>query len=56
MGTLIVHPENGGKAPYNRQLLEKIKRSEKDFKAGKYKVIKTGDLWNENISKNPPNK
>jgi len=33
------------KSPYNPEFVEKIKRSEADFKAGKYKAIKTEDLW-----------
>lgn len=31
--------------PYNPQFIEKIKRSEEDFKAGRYKAVKTEDLW-----------
>ena len=33
------------KAPYNPEFVEKIKRSEEDFKAGRFKAIKTEDLW-----------
>lgn len=33
------------KPPYNTEFVEKIKRSEEDFNAGKYKAIKTEDLW-----------
>jgi hypothetical protein len=33
------------KSPYNPEFVEKIKRSEEDFKAGRYKAIKTEDLW-----------
>jgi len=33
------------KSPYNPQFVEKINRSEQDFKAGKFKAIKTDDLW-----------
>ena len=33
------------KSPYNPEFVEKIKRSEEDFKAGKFKAIKTDDLW-----------
>jgi hypothetical protein len=33
------------KSPYNAEFVEKIKRSEEDFKAGRYKAIKTEDLW-----------
>jgi hypothetical protein len=33
------------KPPYNPEFVEKIIRSEEDFKAGKYKAIKTADLW-----------
>lgn len=31
--------------PYNPQFMEKIKRSEEDFKAERYKAVKTEDLW-----------
>ncbi|MFI5137053.1 MAG: DUF2683 family protein [Sphingobacteriales bacterium] len=34
-----------GKSPYNPAFVEKIKRSEEDFKEGRYKAIKTKDLW-----------
>lgn len=30
---------------YNPEFLAKIKRSEADFKSGRYKAIKTDDLW-----------
>lgn len=30
---------------YNPEFVEKIKQSEEDFKAGRYKAIKTEDLW-----------
>ncbi|MDB4919261.1 DUF2683 family protein [Mucilaginibacter sp.] len=33
------------KSPYNSEFVEKIKRSEDDFEAGKFKAIKTEDLW-----------
>ena len=33
------------KSTYNPEFVEKIKRSEEDFKAGRYKAIKTEDLW-----------
>lgn len=33
------------KSPYNPEFVEKIKRSDEEFKAGNYKAIKTGDLW-----------
>lgn len=33
------------KTPYNSEFVKKIKRSEDDFKAGKFKAIKTEDLW-----------
>ena len=33
------------KSPYNPEFVEKIKRSEEDFKAGKFKAIETDDLW-----------
>ena len=32
-------------APYDPHFIEKIKRSEADFKAGRYKAIKTEDIW-----------
>ena len=32
------------KSPYDPKFVEKIKRSEEDFKAGNYKAIKTEDL------------
>ena len=32
-------------AGYGPEFLLKIKRSEEDFKAGKFKAIKTSDLW-----------
>jgi hypothetical protein len=33
------------KSAYNPEFVEKIKRSEEDFKSGNYKAIKTEDLW-----------
>ncbi len=33
------------KSAYNPEFVEKIIRSEEDFKAGKFKAIETGDLW-----------
>ncbi len=33
------------KTPYNPEFVKKIERSEEDFKAGKFKAIKTEDLW-----------
>ena len=33
------------KSSYNPEFVEKIIRSEEDFKAGKFKAIKTDDLW-----------
>jgi hypothetical protein len=30
---------------YNPDFVKKIKRSEEDFKAGKFTAIKTKDLW-----------
>jgi hypothetical protein len=33
------------KSPYNPEFVKKIKQSEDDFKAGKFKAIKTEDLW-----------
>jgi uncharacterized membrane protein (DUF106 family) len=34
-----------GESPYNPEFVKKINRSEEDFKAGRYKAIKTDDLW-----------
>ena len=33
------------KSPYDPEFVKKIKRSEEDFKAGRFKAIKTEDLW-----------
>ena len=33
------------KSAYDPEFVEKIKRSDEDFKAGKFKAIKTDDLW-----------
>ncbi len=33
------------KSSYNSEFVEKINRSEDDFRAGKTKAIKTDDLW-----------
>jgi len=33
------------KSPYNSEFVEKINRSNEEFKAGNYKTIKTDDLW-----------
>jgi hypothetical protein len=33
------------KSPYNPKFVEKIKRSEKNFAAGKFKAVKIEDLW-----------
>lgn len=30
---------------YDPEFIEKIKRSDEDFKSGKFKSIKTDDLW-----------
>lgn len=32
-------------SPYDSEFVKKIKRSDEDFKAGKFKAIKTEDLW-----------
>ena len=32
-------------SPYNVEFVEKIKRSNEDFKSGNYKAIKTENLW-----------
>jgi hypothetical protein len=31
--------------PYDPEFVEKIKRSQKDFKAGRFKAVKIDDLW-----------
>lgn len=33
------------KSPYDPEFVEKINRSNEEFKAGNYKAIKTDDLW-----------
>jgi hypothetical protein len=33
------------KEPYNKAFVEKIKKSEEEFKTGKFTTIKTDDLW-----------
>ncbi|WP_183575730.1 DUF2683 family protein [Mucilaginibacter sp. X5P1] len=33
------------KSPYDPGFVEKIKRSNEDFKAGNFKAVKTDDLW-----------
>lgn len=33
------------KSPYNSEFVAKIKRSEKNFREGKYTTIKVEDLW-----------
>ena len=38
-------PFEENKSPYKPEFVEKIKRSEEDFKAGKFKAIKTEYLW-----------
>lgn len=44
--TLKIEIETSGEAAgYDAEFISKIKRSEEDFKAGKYKAIKTSDLW-----------
>ena len=32
-------------SPYDPEFVEKIKRSDENFKDGKFKAIKTEDLW-----------
>jgi hypothetical protein len=34
-----------GESPYDPEFVEKINRSRDNFKAGKFKAIKTDDLW-----------
>jgi len=31
--------------PYDPEFIEKIKRSQKDFKAGRFKAVKIDGLW-----------
>ncbi|SEN15690.1 hypothetical protein SAMN05192574_102618 [Mucilaginibacter gossypiicola] len=33
------------KSAYDPEFVKKIKRSKEDFEAGRYKAIKTDDLW-----------
>lgn len=33
------------KSPYNAKFVNKINQSNNDFEAGKFKAIKTDDLW-----------
>ena len=33
------------KEPYNKKFVEKINKSEEEFKSGKFTAIKTEDLW-----------
>jgi hypothetical protein len=33
------------RSPYNAEFIEKIKRSDEDFEAGRFSIIKTDDLW-----------
>jgi uncharacterized membrane protein (DUF106 family) len=33
------------KSPYDSEFVEKLNRSNEDFKAGNFKAIKTEDLW-----------
>ncbi len=32
-------------SPYNAEFVEKVNRSQADFEAGRFKSIKTEDLW-----------
>jgi hypothetical protein len=34
-----------GESPYDPEFVEKINRSKNDFKTGKFKTIKTDNLW-----------
>ena len=36
---------SGEESGYDAEFVAKIKRSEEEFKAGKFKAIKTSDLW-----------
>ena len=36
---------NEAEVPYNPKFVEKIKKSEEEFKTGKFTAIKTDDLW-----------
>ncbi len=38
-------PFEENESPYKAEFVEKIIRSEEDFEAGRYKAIKTEDLW-----------
>ena len=44
------------KSTYNSEFVAKIKKSEKNFKEGKYIAIKVEDLWKEPILLLPPKK
>ena len=43
--TLKIEIGETTQSSYNPEFVAKIKQSEEDFKAGKYKAIKTSDLW-----------
>jgi hypothetical protein len=42
-GVFKIIEEN--KVPYNKDFVKKIEESEEQFTTGKYKTIKTEDLW-----------
>lgn len=42
--TLEIEIEAAG-STYNAEFVDKIKRSQEDFKAGRYRSVKTADLW-----------
>jgi len=38
-------PFEENKSPYDSKFVEKLNRSDEDFKAGNFAAIKTEDLW-----------
>ena len=42
---LNVQFEKKGESPYNQEFVEKIKRSENNYKEGRFTTIKVEDLW-----------
>ena len=42
---LNVQFEKKDESPYNQEFVEKIKRSENNYKEGKFTTIKVEDLW-----------
>jgi hypothetical protein len=37
--------EKTNEKPYNPQFVKKIKKSDEEYKAGRFKTVKTEDLW-----------